>query len=123
MNRPQSVSDAIEHPVVVWFQSSKRNDAILSIKKTSTDLYKVVLIDKVMNDKSFKMYFSTYHELCKYLDLYFDNMLLDKDTLTPFEFIQWNIPGFTSSIIDLKDIADDYVYRTFTDCLNVFFSQ
>ena len=120
MNR---IADAADYPVYIWFQSSKRPDAILTLKKTNDQIYKVVLKDNLMNDKTFNMYFNSYADLCKYLDLYFDNILLDQDEHTPFEFVQWNIPGFTTTILNLRDIHDNYIYRTFTDCLNVFFSQ
>ena len=105
--------------VLLWFQGSKRKDAKLEISKV-LGRYIVQFSDPEQSSYNYRMSYSTYAELVEYIDLLFDNILIDDDELTPFEHVQWDIPGFTTSMIKLENADDNHVYRTFSRCLKFF---
>jgi hypothetical protein len=115
------ISNASRLHVVLWFQSSKRPDSILTIKK-SNNQYVVIFTDKELNDSKHKIVFNEYAKLCEYVDLFLDNLMMDKDEFTAYEKIQWSIPGFPSIVISIDDIDDREAYRTLTRSLDFFLS-
>jgi hypothetical protein len=110
--------------ILLWFQGTDRADATLDIWQDSNNVYNTSLCDKHLNPAGNNLFkFTEYSDLCEYIELVFDNMLLDTDEFTPFEQVQWDIPGFTSSIINIHDIDEHHVYRTFCRCINFYFSM
>ena len=109
----------VNSKVLIWFQGSNRKDAKLEIYK-SFGRYLVKFYDPEQCSNVYRRVYSTYAELCEYIDLFFDNILIDEDDMTKFEYVQWDIPGFTTSIIKIENADDNHIYRVFTRCLNLY---
>ena len=116
-----SVVNVSRLSVILWFQSSKRPDSTLLIRK-SNNQYIVVFTDNEINNENQKLVFNEYSKLCEYVDLFLDNLLMDKDEFTAYEKIQWSIPGFPSIVINIDDIDDREAYHTLTRSLDFFLS-
>lgn len=113
---------SMDKRVLLWFQREKNKDATVHIWREDGEFH-ISMRDPVSSDKTYKRKFETYDELCVYLDVLFDNILIDEDETTKIPYIQWDIPTFTSTIIKMENIEDHHVYHTFCKCLDVYFRQ
>lgn len=115
------MSDTVNNGhVYLWFIGQNRADTKVSIYRKH-DKFCVKFVDGSTNvNHSFQ--FKMYDELASYLDLLFDNILVDGDKETPIVQVQWDIPGFTSSLVDIQHMNNDYVYDTFIGCLEFYYN-
>lgn len=104
---------------VVYFTGKDRKDTILTLSYTDNQ-YFAHFVDKEIYDHIHKYTFNTYSELCEYIDLVFENILEDDDMIIPFTHIQWDIPGFTSTIIDIENADEVNKCRLFHKLLNFY---
>lgn len=116
------MSVSIDKKVIVWFQRHNNKDATLQIWRHRDKFY-IAMKDPISSSKTYQRKFETYDELCVYIDLLFDNILIDEDETTKIPYIQWDIPTFTGTIIKLENIEEHHVYRTFCKCLDMYFRQ
>ena len=111
----------VSNRILIWLQGTGRRDATISIWKNN-NLYYALFNDPELTGEQFNKHkFTSYIQLYEYLDLFFDNLMIDEDDESPFEYVQWDIPGFTSSIIKLDNMEDRHIFRTFCSCLEFYF--
>jgi len=108
-------------PVYVWFMGENRKDAKLAIEYKKNKFY--TKFEDTEGNVVHSHKFRSYGLLCDYLDLLFDNVLVDNDYYTPVQRVQWDVPGFTATIVNLTDIDNSHVYATFTRCIDFHFGN
>jgi len=114
---------SISNYVLLWLQRKTGKDAILKIW-CEDERYFTKFIDPVLAaGKHARFIFEDSYKLREYLDLFFENMTHDDEDKEPFLYIQWDIPGFTSSIVKLENMEDRDVYSTFTRCIEFYFDN
>jgi hypothetical protein len=106
--------------VYLWFIGQNRADTKLGISRKHDKFYVKFMDGSTNVNHNYK--FSSYNELATYLDLLFDNILVDGDKETPIVQVQWDIPGFTSSLVDIQHMNNEYVYNTFIGCLEFYYN-
>lgn len=107
---------------IIWITGPRRKDTIISIAKVNNS-YKVYFIDKEINSHHHTYIFRHYRQLLKYLELIFENVHTDEDDILPYSHFQWDIPGFTSSLIDIGNIDEANIQRTFFKLLDFFMNH
>jgi hypothetical protein len=112
----------IDKCALLYFQRKSHPDATVKIWRHHGVFY-ICMKDPISINKSYQRSFNSYSELCVYLDLLFDNILIDEDETTKVLYVQWDIPTFTSTIIKMENIEEHHVYRTFCKCLDMYFRQ
>jgi hypothetical protein len=112
----------IDKCALLYFQRKGYPDATVKIWRHHS-IFHICMKDPISINKSYLRTFETYSELCIYLDLLFDNILIDEDDTTKVLYVQWDIPTFTSTIIKMENIEEHHVYRTFCKCLDMYFRQ
>lgn len=115
------MSDKINNDnVYLWFIGQNRADTKVGISRKHDKFYVKFNDDHTKVEHSFQ--FKSYSELANYLDLLFDNILVDADKETPIVHVQWDIPGFTASLVDIQHMNNEYVYDTFIGCLEFYYN-
>ncbi len=108
-------------PVYVWFVGENRKDAKLSVRQKKGKFYADFEDNEANVVHSHK--FRSYKLLCEYLDLLFENVLLDNDYYTPIQRVQWDVPGFTATIVNVNVMDNNHVYETFARCIDFYFAN
>ena len=126
-NLKQNVSVYVEMvnttnaPVYVWFVGENRKDAKLSVYQKKGKFY--VNFEDNESNVVHSHKFRTYTAMCEYLDLLFENVLLDNDYYTPIQRVQWDVPGFTATIVNVDVMDNNHVYETFARCIDFYFTN
>jgi hypothetical protein len=109
--------------VLLWFQRNKGKDAIMKIWRAG-ERYFVKYTDPVIAPgKHAKFVFEDCYKLREYMDLFFENMIIDDEDREPFQYVQWDIPGFSCTLVKLDNMEDRHVFRTFASCLEFYFQH
>ena len=114
---------SINNVALLWFQRSGMDDAAMKIWSEGKAYYVKYTDPALASGKHFQYVFYDYCKLVEYLDVFFKNMIIDGDYETPFQYVQWDIPGFSTSIVKLEDIDSDVVFGRFAGCLEFFFDN
>lgn len=114
---------SIGKTIILWFQRKKGKDAIMTIWR-SGDMYNTRFVDpEHAPNKYARFTFDSVYTLIQYMELFFENLMVDDDEIDPFQYVQWDIPGFSTSIASLDNMEERYVFRTFVRCLEFYFEN
>ena len=123
MSLASGETTAIGSYILLWFQRKKGKDAIMKIWRTNDRYFTKYIDPELAPGKHAKFAFEDCYKLREYLDLFLENMMIDDEEREPFLYIQWDVPGFSTSIVKLENMEDRHVFRTFTSCIEFYFQN
>lgn len=117
------IPTSVGKTIILWFQRTGAKDSIMTIWR-SNDMYHAKFVDPVHAPGKYARFaFDNVYSLIEYIELFFENIMVDSDEHSPYQYVQWDIPGFSTSIVGLENMEDRYIFRTFVRCLEFYFEH